>query len=63
MLSMENAELAKRTKEYINWLEDYKNKIDKESKSINLTDAKSLWVLSTKIDVVVKSLEEFFKYI
>ncbi len=60
---MENVELAKRTKEYINWLEDYKNKIDKESKSINLTDAKSLWVLSTKIDVVIKSLEEFFKYI
>lgn len=63
MLSMENAELAKRTKEYIDWLEDYKNKIDKQSKSINLTDAKSLWVLSTKIDVVIKSLEEFFKYI
>ena len=60
---MENAELIKHTKEYIDWLEDYKSKIDKQSKSINLTDAKSLWVLSTKIGVVLKSLEEFFKYI
>lgn len=60
---MNNTELIQHTTEYINFLEDYKKQIDKQSKSVNLIDAKSMWILSTKIDVMVQSLEDFLKYV